>query len=54
MTDENEAGRAGTLGVGTGAAGEAAGRTEEPLCGLEPGPEGSALHLPPTGLPEAG
>lgn len=37
-----------------GAGGEAAGRTEKPLCGLEPGPEGLALHIPPTGrLPPA-
>lgn len=49
VTDENEAGRAGTLGVGTGAGEAASRRTEEPLCGLEPGPEGSALHLPPLG-----
>lgn len=37
------------------AGGEGAGRTEEPLCRVEPvepGPEGSALHLPPTGPPE--
>lgn len=32
-----------------GAVGEEAGRTEEPLCGLEPGPEGFTLHLPPIG-----
>lgn len=34
-----------------GAGGEAAGRTEKPLCDLEPGPEGLALHSPPTAPP---
>lgn len=54
VTDKNEEGRSRGRASGVGAGGEAAGSTEEPLCGLEPRPEGSALHLPPTGPPEAG
>lgn len=45
VNDKNEGGRAETVEV-RGAGQEAAGRTEEPLCGLEPGPEGSAPQPP--------
>jgi hypothetical protein len=48
VNDKNEEGRAEALEV-RGPGEEAAGRIEEPLCRLQPGPEGFALCLPPTG-----
>lgn len=46
--DKNEGGQSSDRG-GEGGRGRGGRSTEEPLCALEPGPEGFALHLPPTG-----